>query len=411
MAELEYRGDALAVAQISTITLAGVYADAVTLTVTINRKAVAYTTQVADSDFDDAAAGLVAALQAAQSSIPEFNEILWTVAGAVITGTANPAGVPFEFSVATSGSITITPATPTVSKGPLHWDDVNNWSTLAIPVNSDRVILSRNASVAYGVNQSAVTLADISTPVDYTGSMGLPRINALGYYEYRKTFVEVGATTVNLRGAPGRIKLALGTPVTNISVQCSSTTSNGERSVQITATNTDNVLKVLQGSVAIAGDPFATSEFDIIQTGSINSPTTDADILLGPGCVLNEVLASGGNVAVNSDTALIFIKDGVVTVYGEAETTLVNGQGGTMFWQSSGELTASLLGTDFMLDFSRDPRERTLGACDMSANSGLNDPFGTVTLTTPIRLVGCRISELKLLDLGSNITIDRALIA
>jgi roadblock/LC7 domain-containing protein len=94
-----WAGGAAKVAQVSTFTVGGTYADGQTYSVTINGKVVSYTSVTADSANADAAVGLLAALQA--SAYPEFLEITWaSVSSLVISGTANTAGKPFT---ATSG--------------------------------------------------------------------------------------------------------------------------------------------------------------------------------------------------------------------------------------------------------------------------------------------------------------------
>src|ERR1700691_1519777 len=94
MSTIIYRGDAVTVSQVNTITVGGTPATSQVYTVTFNTKSVTYTATSLDTNIT-----IAAALQVllAASTISEFTEIIWTVSSAVITATmnANQAGMPF----------------------------------------------------------------------------------------------------------------------------------------------------------------------------------------------------------------------------------------------------------------------------------------------------------------------------
>src|ERR1700736_2287329 len=115
MATPRWRGDAPAVKQVNTATVGGTAAGGQVYTVTINGKTVSYT--AAGGDTNNTIAGALQALLAA-STIPEFQEVAWTVATNVITGTSAVAGRPFTNTSSATGTGTLVRATTTASSGP-----------------------------------------------------------------------------------------------------------------------------------------------------------------------------------------------------------------------------------------------------------------------------------------------------
>ena len=107
----------------------------------------------------------------------EFTEVVWTSVGAVVYGTAATPGKPFVItSVTASGTGTFSAiTTPTVSKGPNHWDDANNWTLAAVPVSTNDVDLTDcDVDILWGIDQNAVTLASLNIHSTFTGKIGNP---------------------------------------------------------------------------------------------------------------------------------------------------------------------------------------------------------------------------------------------
>ena len=155
MATRNWLGDALAVANVQTLTMTGTWANGDTITLTINGKAIVIT--VGDDVTTTEVALLVKEVfngttltDATASSdntgnlVPEFNEIAATSAVAVVTLTHDTKGEPFTISQSsvTAGTGAITgPTEVTAATGPNHFDDADNWSGSAVPVSTDDVVL------------------------------------------------------------------------------------------------------------------------------------------------------------------------------------------------------------------------------------------------------------------------------
>lgn len=129
-----YRGDALAVAQLDTLTVGGTPAVNQVYSVTINGKVVSYTATGTDTNSTIALA-LANAMTA--SAIREFGEVLWAQDSGTtnqINATAQTAGRPFTVAaVSATGTGTLTHAAVTANTGPWNWDQPLNWTLGRIP--------------------------------------------------------------------------------------------------------------------------------------------------------------------------------------------------------------------------------------------------------------------------------------
>jgi hypothetical protein len=140
MSTIRFKGTALAVAQVDTLTVGGTVEAGDLFKSTINTKvlSVAATTTVAATtatDFYTAWEAVSAALY------PEYAEITADDVSATVTLTANEEGVPFTVTVTTTESNggaadlqTFVRTATTASSGPKHWDTAANWSGAAVPV-------------------------------------------------------------------------------------------------------------------------------------------------------------------------------------------------------------------------------------------------------------------------------------
>lgn len=111
----------------------------------------------------------------------------WTVEFAGSLGGANQPALTADAAGLTGGSLEgITVTTATASAGPNHWDTAANWTPAGVPVDFDRARFEFGSSdVLYGLDQSGITLTELEISLNFTGSIGLPRLNDNGYLEYR----------------------------------------------------------------------------------------------------------------------------------------------------------------------------------------------------------------------------------
>lgn len=106
-----------------------------------------------------------------QGALAATNVTQMTANGASLTG-------------GTSEALSLTAVV--ASSGPHHWDTAANWLPSGVPVDTDSVRFELGTSdCLYGLDQSGVTLTNLHVASTYTGAIGLPRINDLGYLEYR----------------------------------------------------------------------------------------------------------------------------------------------------------------------------------------------------------------------------------
>jgi len=415
MARNKFRGDALPVAQVRsvTVTAAGAAGDAPA--VTINGKAVAYTLETGDSP-TMVAAGLAAALS--ESSVPaEFREVVWTSVGPVLTGTASEPGRPFTFGVTADGTTTFgSPADSVGSSGPNHWDDPTNWTLGAVPVSTDDVDLADCAvDILYGIDQNAVTLASLNIDSTFTGKVGLPPFNG-DYFEYRTTDLKIGATAVTIGGGTGsgssRVRLDLGAAQSTILVAgTGSPAGAGIPTVYLKGTHASNALTVTGGVVGLAFE-LGTSA-TVLTLGVAAGPGSPPQVFGGRGLTLGTLNVQAGAVALTAGLTTCNQDGGVVTLGGPqtCNVTTLNLRGGTFYPDAPGTITTATL-SGGTLDFGRDPRAKTVTNCTANAGSTLNDPDKRVTFTNPVSfpdgLAGPGGSGGATANLGKQISLARS---
>jgi len=390
MARNRWRGDALAVAQVSRVQVTAAGSAGDTVAVTINRKTVTYTVQGGDTA-ELVAAGLVALLAA--STIDEFLEVVWTQSTSYVVGTAATAGVPFTFTAGVTGGATVgSVSTPTASAGPNHWDTAANWSLNAVPVSTNDVDISNNSvDILYGLAQSAVTLASLNVDSTYTGRIGLPDWTG-AYNEYRDTYLAVGATVLNVGagqgGGSGRIRVDLGTVQTTALIQSSSSGSDqGVPAVFLKGTHASNVVTVSGGEVGLAFDPGASMTVVTLGVSVADGTRVPPNVQAGAGLTLTTLNQQGGAVCLQAGLTTANVDAGTLTIGGPAtcNVTTANVFGGTYNHDAPGTI-GTLKVRGGTADFDRDPRAKTVSACSAGYGSTVNDRYKHVTFSAGIAL-------------------------
>jgi trimeric autotransporter adhesin len=422
MATPRWKGKALPVAQVNTITVANTWAAADTVTLTMNGKAIVITigatvtTAAVATAIKEAINGDTITGNATRSesgaNIPEFAEVAATVLNSVVTVTGNTKGKPFTLTVteSTAGSGTATGAVATAASGPNHWNEAKNWDTGSVPVDGDTPYIDNsNVSILYGLDQSAVTLAALYVGQSFTGTIGLPEVNSDGtqYLEYRDQYLAVGATILQIGlgvgEGSGRIKINTGSVQTALSVW------NGGQSLDTTlpailwkGTHASNALVMRGGDVGIA---VYGAEVATLATWSVES----GRLVLGAGVTLSGALQqNGGDVLVNSliDGSLTVL-DGNTVIDGTGAVDQLTIRGGNVIYNTSGTLGgATVLSGPGVLDFSQDARATSVtNPIDMHGQQcRLADPnkrLGGVVIDLN---EGATLAQV---DLGSNIRVTR----
>lgn len=361
MGTLYWRGDATAVAQISTGSIDsvdGTPADN-TFTVTIGGVAIS---QVGDTDVATTAAALVALLEA--STHPYFAAVTWTnPSSGNITGTADTAGVPFVavLTETGSGSGAVTDfADDTASAGPNDWSTGDNWFTVGsgsgtAPASTDDVIIENSSvNIVHGLDQNTVALDSLRIDQSYTGKIGLNRgvfaTSANGETtdstasEYREDYLKIGAELVDIgqRFGPGTATGSSRIKINNVDAAASTTTIHNTAStgdgiypaIRLLNTHSSSVLFVRKapGGVGIAIDePGETTTFATI---TVSDETSAARLFTGPGLTLTTYVQAGGSnslrIVPDGTVTTLTVNGGTLITNGDFTVTTLNVNGGTL---------------------------------------------------------------------------------
>lgn len=431
MARNEWLGNALAVPQVSTITIANTWATSDTVTVTINGKALTVTVGAIVTT-----AGVAAALKAALAGdalvgdesrtttgdqIPEFKEFTATVNGSVVTLTGLTAGLPFTFtaSESTAGSGTATGATTTAATGPNHVDNVKNWSQGSLPVDTDDVVIATPVSLLYGLDALAsVTPGSLTIPASFwaTGArIGLPKIHGTGssaYNEYRALSLQFDGTAAGQigtatdggnGGSNGQtfINIDFGTGDVDLTVHRTGTPADPTRPavclVMLPSSVANAKLEVISGSVGVGF--YGETCKALPRIGYRTNVIGDSNVIFGTGVTFGSTFEmSGGTVTINTATTAINKTGGELTINGTGAHPIVDNFAGSLYYNSTGALGATRIKTGGLLDFSRDMSAKTVSTTvQMVKGSELRDPHGVVS-SLALNPMNCRLSEVTVVS-------------
>lgn len=371
MAKNVFIGAAAAVSQIDTILAAGTWAAGDTATIQVGNKKVTYTALTGDTPAL-VAAGMLALLVA--SNAPEVKEIAWSLVSATLTATST-AGIPVTITASkVSASGTFVKTAVQAATGPYHWDNVLNWSTGAVPVNTDEVYLDETYySILYGLptTGSALTLNKFYVK---RGQVGLPDRNTLGYNEYRPTRAVFTCLDVQI-GAGGsgprlvRVDLASGASVVGV---FGSEVRQDFGAVDLLLNNSSSSVAVTGGQFISAYSGDETSTIGTIRVGS------SGICFVGQGCTVTTVSTSG-NTTLDGTVTTCTQFGGQVTRRGSLTT--LNATGGAFVDLSAATITTATL-ERATYDRSKDARPITITTMNFNVGANLNDPFKVVTMGT-----------------------------
>ena len=195
-----WTGGGQQIAQQATITVDAVAVGG-TLSAVINAKSITYTCVTGDTT--TTAATELQELLVASDVPPEFAEITWTNPSAgVVLGIAAEPGTPFTLTKAQSGGATCTLANTVANSSQSDINNANNWNRSGVaqlPQSGDDVVLA-NTDVPLLWNLTALNgtlLNSFTRYQSFTGSVGLPENNPLGYVEYKPTYLQLASNVTN----------------------------------------------------------------------------------------------------------------------------------------------------------------------------------------------------------------------
>lgn len=410
-------GGASPVTQVTRLTVGGTIEVGDLFIVTVGQKAI--TVAAASTSAATVATAIAAALSALDSSLyPEITGrfSITDNGDGTIDLTALTAGIPFTVTPTTTESNgsasdgqTFAASSITAVSGPNFWSVAKNWSTGAVPANGDTVTVDDGPDILFGLDQNAVTLAALIVMSKKT-RIGLPRTNAAGYPEYLDRFLKIGATVqdIGLGNGPGsdRILIDNGSAQTTLTIHnTAQPTDTGVKSVCWKGSHASNAVYINKGYFAAAQFPGETAVIADLFVNYRDQPVSDANVYVGPGVTLTNIVKMGSVLELNSD--FDDLKN-----YG-GETTLVAGEpgailctGGTIHYDTPSNYTSATVGDEGELDFRGDTRPLTGTNTTLNKGAKFRDPGKRITFTNPMQ-INCDLQDVTL-DLGNTFALQRS---
>lgn len=400
MAVCRWQGKQKKTAQVNTITPANVGAGN-TFSVIINSKTLTYT--ATGTTVAEVTAGLVALLTV--STEPEFAEITWADISTAVTATARTPGKPFtQTSSATGGTASLTTATATANTSPNDVNDGDNWSTGATPANGDDVYIDGTSvdllwslTALAAITPNTITIAQSFSNAASgggNGTIGLPEIDvdSNAYHQYRPQFLQfAGCTSTCTIGngngsGSGRIKLDFqSTTVPVVIYNTGAPIDQQLPAVIIKGTSAGNTLDVQSGSFgsAVFGGETANWSGGIkIGAGGAGAAPV---VTFGAGVTWATTVQTGGTVTFASGGTTLTQYGGTATLTASTGSLTTMTVSGSVSYQGAGTITTLNVQSGGSIDFTADPRSRTVTNCNAyGGQCTVNDPGKTVTWTNGI---------------------------
>jgi len=318
-----WNGNGQNISQIDTLQVTGVSVGG-TLSAVINGKSIVYTCVTGDTPIT--AATNWAALLNASTVPPEFTEMTWTnPSDGVIVATATTPGTPFTLSKSQSGGATCTLTLTTSNSSQSDVTNPANWirnGVASLPQNGDDAVLANTSiPLLWNLDQlGSILLNSWTRYQSFTGTVGLPENNPLGYVEYRPTYLLLGS---NINPALGGLPISLG-PGTgsgptreryNVQSYRATVTLIAAGSpqdayaVRFLGTHGQNAVTVLGSSMGICMLPTEVSPNGAL----LNMATVDGGGTLdcGIGCAFSGT-AGGGTITITGGSSTLFCSPNVV---------------------------------------------------------------------------------------------------
>lgn len=403
-------GNAAAVPQISTITVANTWATADTATVTINGKALVVTiganvttAQVATAIKEafmaskrlDGTASTDATSNAGGAQFGEFMEMSATVSGSVVTLIGVTPGKPVTLAVSesTAGSGTLALATPQSASGPNHWDNAKNWDSGTVPASDDIVVFRDSAvSCLYGLPNATLEVT-FNVYQSYEGQIGLPVVNtdnrSAPYYEYRQRYVRLddagGGSDIAHRFGLG--KDGKGSPLINVkhsTVKCSPIVYNtgkppagsASKALNLCCTANTSTLNIMDGSVDYGSQDSGTSAFQTVTQNGGDSRGIAGMVATG------NINHNGGTSTVGGTTAIIVVaRGGTIRIENQTGQVAITTFNAATIEYLSVATISSFTSNGGTLDARGDAGDFTITSTTLTRPTKIIDPYRRITFT------------------------------
>lgn len=325
---------------------------------------------------------------------------------------------------------TLVASSVTTPTGPNDFANVENYSSGALPSNSDVLIVANlSSSILWNLDAlTAVTLNEFHLDSTFTGQFGLKPINTINngqpYYEYRTAAAVIKATRAYIGKGRGS-----GCPFANIDFSSVQTTcavygtgSPEDASIPalcIKGTNASNTFYLQKGSWGLAvfpGDEIVAAN---VSVGFVADRTSDSQGSIKNNIGITALNVSGGTVEIEahgdngaSDITNITMTGGRAMISGDVGVSSgslkVMGDA-YLNWDTVGTLGGTAIVADTgTLDFSGDMRAKAVtNPIEIhSPQARIIDPFKVVSsLVIDFNYGSVFINEM---DLGTNLRLTRA---
>lgn len=421
MANRRWLGKAKNISQVATIVVADTWATNDTITITIDGidfvvtvGSLFTTAQVAttlkqafngETLTDTSASCSPTISEGGSQAINQLYGITASVSSSTVTLTGI-LGIPFTISAAAStagdGDITLT-LEATAATGKWHWNNADNWSGGAVPVDNDTVIFdSGNVDCRYALTASMQPALFVLSK-GYRGKIGLPEINmdtpAKPYPEYRGKYLTFDDNSVTCTyqlfmedGGAGsplvRIDAGAGQAIFNI-YGTASRYDAAYPNLLLLGVHVSNVLYASAGDAGVAF--FEGESAKLVGLRAAGS----ARIVCGNGVEFQSstvIDITSATVQIESATASSDIDingGGKLLALGTAAHADIDVQSGTCDYRSSGTITTLRVGDGGLFDRSNDLRALTVtNVVNVVRGSRIKDPNKTMTLSAGIKFNG-----------------------
>lgn len=384
--------------------------------------------------FDATSATVQAALEGLTTPVPGDIAVVGAAGGPWIVTfqgaylhTDVPAMTGNGASLTSVGSQTLAVATTTTPTGKFHFDNAENWSLGSVPVDGQNILfadLDSTRGCYYGLVNPTITPTAIYIDASCEGQVGLDDYTENGYYEYRPKDLTLGdAGSIDIfcgRGAgecAQLIRINTGAAKFLAYVYNGRTLGgqNAKPSIRLKCdVGIASEVSVSKGAVAVAYSEEETSGLAKAKMAFVDDRDRDAVLILGLGVAgLLTISKLGGELELNCAVATSFEQlAGETTVQGSGDVALLYGRGGTIYWNSVGDiLGASRLSGDCILDMSRDQRvKQATGITIYGDTADISDPAKILedsAVAGQLTLIYKETTRFRD-TLGSNVTIVRS---
>lgn len=415
----EWRGDAVAVKQLDTVTVTGPASSTGTAWAEINNKRV--TVNVVNTQ---TAASIANALYdaCANADIPEFLTLDFAYVALALTFTAasKTAGIPFVMTVGKTGTgLTVTSATTTAATGPNDGANPLNWTLGSKPgatgANLENIVVKTGPAILYNLDtmfdDDCIDFRHFAT---HTAGIGLPKMNTTnggdGYREYLQTHMDTLGTAKIYVGegegdGPAIMNLVSSSDgIEYVVRRAGGNLGDGTPCVDICTLGFDDLVYAFGGTVGVGVRKDCVnlaSAFHVANDATLTAYTGTDNLYVRGG---NLVMRGQVNAAVVSGGTWLHEDGTIGTIQATAGVVrLTHQQGGSITCQFQGAQASD----PPVLDLSANTlASRTISNTSyFRGGAQLLDPFFTASLST----VEFDLASFQASDIGDRFKITRAL--